>query len=115
MITNQPQRVFSPTTIAEENARFMSRVYSWMAGGLLISGGISYYIGTQDNLAMAVVQNRGLFWVMIIAQLAAVFYLSARHPKDLCNHSNFFVYGLRRIDGRNVVSNFFSLHQGKHI
>ncbi len=72
---------YSDIMISEENARFMSGVYRWMSMGLLFTGGISYYIGSNESLAMAIVTNQFVFWGLIIAQLGAVFFLAARIKK----------------------------------
>ncbi len=68
-------RVLSPAQAAE-SARFMSRVYLWMTVGILTSGGIAWFLGQNDQMALSIVSNRPLFWALIIAQLGAVFTLS---------------------------------------
>lgn len=67
--------------VQAENARFMSGVYGWMSGGLILSGLIAYYLGTNEELAMSFITNRPLFWILIIAQIGSVFFLSARIQK----------------------------------
>lgn len=62
---------------AVATAGFMTRVYQWMFIGVLLTAGISTYIGTNEGLAMSIAANRGLFWVLIIAQLGVVIGLSA--------------------------------------
>jgi FtsH-binding integral membrane protein len=57
----------SPKSIAEENARFMSRVYRWMTGGILVSGALAWYLGSDPALTLAIVRNPLLFWALIIA------------------------------------------------
>lgn len=66
----------SEQSISEENARFMTGVYRWMTIGILVTGFISYYIGNTPELVMALIQNKFLFYGLIIAQFAAVIYLS---------------------------------------
>lgn len=58
-------------------AGFMTRVYQWMFIGVLLTAGVSTYIGTNEELAMSIAANRGLFWVLIIAQLGVVIGLSS--------------------------------------
>jgi FtsH-binding integral membrane protein len=58
-------------------ARFMSRVYMWMAMGLLTTGAVSYSIGMREDLAMTIASNRGLFWVLFLAQIGAVIFLGS--------------------------------------
>lgn len=67
----------SPGMIEAETARFMTRVYTWMSGGLALSGGVAWWIGQDQTFAMAIVTNRPLYWGLIIAQLGAVFVLVA--------------------------------------
>ncbi|MBC7713110.1 MAG: Bax inhibitor-1/YccA family protein [Rhizobacter sp.] len=62
---------------AETTAGFMTRVYQWMAIGVLLTAGISTYIGTNEQLAMSIAANKGLFWGVIIAQFGVVIGLSA--------------------------------------
>src|SRR5262249_35147797 len=69
MLRGEPRPQYA---IDAENARFMARVYGWMAAGLCVTGGVAYYVGNNEELALTVVQNRALFWVLVIAQLGAV-------------------------------------------
>ena len=71
----------APHNIEIENARFMSGVYKWMAIGLLLTAGVSFYISTSKEIAGMIFGNKILFWGLIIAQLGAVFFLSARIKK----------------------------------
>ncbi len=64
-------------TRSETAAGFMTRVYQWMSIGVLLTAGISTYIGTNQDLAMSIATNRGLFWVLIIAQFGVVIGLSS--------------------------------------
>jgi FtsH-binding integral membrane protein len=58
-------------------AGFMTRVYQWMAIGILITAGISSYIGTNESIAISIASNKILFWGVIIAQFGVVIGLSA--------------------------------------
>ena len=74
------QRKYSSLDVgsrSEVQAGFMTRVYQWMSIGILLTAGVSTYIGTNEQLAMSIASNRGLFWVLIIAQFALVIGLSA--------------------------------------
>lgn len=55
---------------------FMSSVYMWMVAGIGISGATAYYVASTPDLFMAIVQNKFLFYGLIIAQLLAVVALS---------------------------------------
>jgi len=68
---------FGPASIAAENARFMSRVYGWMTGGLCLTGAVAWNVAGNPALVQTILGNRLLFWSLIIAQLGAVVVLSA--------------------------------------
>lgn len=63
--------------VAAENARFMTRVYTWMTFGIFLTGVIAYYVAHTPDLLMAIVGNKIVFWGLIIAQFGAVISLSA--------------------------------------
>src|ERR1700722_9055298 len=67
---------FGPNAIAVENARFMSRVYGWMTGGLCVTGLVAWNVAGDQALVQTIFGNRMLFWALIIAQLGAVAALS---------------------------------------
>jgi FtsH-binding integral membrane protein len=71
----------SVQSIADENVRFMTGVYKWMTIGLLLTGGTAYMLAGNEETVYALMSNKILFWGLIIAQLGAVFYLSARINK----------------------------------
>jgi uncharacterized protein len=82
-VSNQPfgrgqlgNQAFAPTSIAAENARFMSRVYGWMTGGLCLTGAVAWNVAGNPDLVQTIFGNRLLFWGLIIAQLGAVAALS---------------------------------------
>lgn len=66
-MTMQITNTLTAENIALENARFMSRVYTWMTGGILLTALIAYEVGNDPSLVMSVIQNRMLFWVLMIA------------------------------------------------
>jgi FtsH-binding integral membrane protein len=69
-------QAFGIASIEAETARFMSRVYGWMAGGLCLTGAVAWNVAGNPQLVQAIFGNRLLFWSLIIAQLGAVFLLS---------------------------------------
>ena len=72
----EQQLAYGQSAIAVENARFMSRVYGWMTGGLLITGVVAWDVAGNPALVQTIFGNRLLFWALIIAQLGAVAALS---------------------------------------
>ena len=61
---------------SQEIARFMSKVYGWMAAGVALSALVAYYAANSEGFMMTLMQNRGLFWGLMIAQLLLVLGLT---------------------------------------
>lgn len=60
---------------------FVRSVYNWMAVGLGLTGFVAYYAANTPALQQLIFRNQFLFFGLIIAELAMVFYLSARIQK----------------------------------
>ena len=60
---------------------FLSKVYGWMFLGLLLTAGTAVVVASSPALIETLILNRGLFWVMVLAQLGLVLYLSVRVEK----------------------------------
>ena len=56
---------------------FIRSVYNWMAIGLALTGIVAYYVSHNETLVRLIFGNQILFFGLIIAELALVFYLSA--------------------------------------
>ena len=72
--TNNSRAIDRPTAFA----MLMRKVYTWMALALALTGLTAYYCAYNTNIVYAIATNQLLFWGLIIAEFAAVFYLSAR-------------------------------------
>jgi FtsH-binding integral membrane protein len=55
-------------SIAVENARFMSRVYGWMAGGLCLTGAVAWKRGRQSRPGANDLRQPAAVLALIIAQ-----------------------------------------------
>ncbi|HSL54646.1 MAG TPA: Bax inhibitor-1/YccA family protein [Pyrinomonadaceae bacterium] len=60
---------------------FLSKVYGWMFLGLLLTAGTAVAVASSPALIETLIRNRGLFWIMIFAQLGLVLYLAVRVDK----------------------------------
>ena len=60
---------------------FLSKVYGWMFLGLLITAGTALVVASSPFLIETLILNRLLFWVILLAPIGLVFYLSARVDK----------------------------------
>ena len=86
MSWNQPSysqpSLASPDIRDERVSAFLGKVYGWMFAGLLITAGTAFAVASSPALVEAIfVNNRLAFWILLIAQLGLVFYLSARVAK----------------------------------
>lgn len=72
----RPVSSYNAMASAEENARFMTRVYGWMCFGLILTFLVALYISETPAMVELVFANPFVFWGLIIAQLGAVFALS---------------------------------------
>lgn len=59
----------------------MRKVYVWMTLALAVTGLTSYYIASNPGMLQAIFGSKGLFLMLIIAELALVLILSARIMK----------------------------------
>ncbi len=55
---------------------FMSRVYSWMMLGIIVTGAVSYGVGNSPELVTSIFSNQVFFWSLIIVQFGAVIFLT---------------------------------------
>lgn len=60
--------------------RIMSKVFTWMFIGLLITFGTGYYISTQENMLYNIFSGN-VYWIAIILEFVLVIVLSARIRK----------------------------------
>jgi len=75
--TNRDYQTGYSRDSAKVLSAFMSAVYMWMMVGITVSGLTAYYISTRQEIVTYIVQNRILFFGLIIAQFVAVIALSA--------------------------------------
>lgn len=58
------------------NVSFINQVYGWMCGGLLLTAIAAWAVVSTEELQRAVLGNRGLFLVLILAELGLVMGIS---------------------------------------
>jgi uncharacterized protein len=74
-----PDRAFTTPYAADERVTiFLRAVYGWMALGLAVTAATAWFIASSENMVFTIIQNRALFWGVMIAQLGIVVWLSAR-------------------------------------
>jgi FtsH-binding integral membrane protein len=76
---------------------FLAKVFNWMAGGLCITGIVAFFTASS-GLAMTIIGSP-LFFVLIIAELGLVFYLSARIEKIQASTASSLFIGYSVLNG----------------
>ena len=70
---------YVPGAISDERiGAFLAKVYGWMFIGLLVTAITALAVASSQKLVEFVFADRLVFWIIVIAQLGLVFYLSAR-------------------------------------
>ncbi|MBI2789310.1 MAG: Bax inhibitor-1/YccA family protein [Elusimicrobia bacterium] len=59
-----------------ESRAFIQKVYAWMSVGLAVTGACALYMASDPRMIMALVQNKILFYGLMIAELGLVVFLS---------------------------------------
>ncbi|MDA3884833.1 MAG: Bax inhibitor-1/YccA family protein [Candidatus Delongbacteria bacterium] len=68
------QRVISQE-VADEQRRFMMKVYNWMSSALLVTALIAYFVSTSESMMRFMFGNPMIFMGLFIGELFAVGYL----------------------------------------
>lgn len=84
-------QMMSKAAAEAENARFMSGVYLWMTFGILLTGLVSFYTAESPAIISVILGNKFVFYGLIVLELGAVFYLSAR-VKNMRANTATFIY-----------------------
>jgi len=66
---------YSQQQVIEETRRFFQKVYGWMFLGLIISGITAYWVASDPSLYKVILLNEGIFYSLLIGELALVFGL----------------------------------------
>lgn len=59
-------------------AGFLRAVYGWMFVGLAVTAAVAWYVASSPAILSAIAGNRLLFWVVLLAPLGLVIWLSAK-------------------------------------
>jgi uncharacterized protein len=90
----------------EASSIFLAKVFNWMAMGLGLTGLIAYFTASS-GLARAIVGSP-LFFIMIIAELGMVFYLSARISKIQAATASALFIGYSVLNGLTLSAVFLA-------
>ncbi len=87
--------------------QYMLRVYNYMASGLALTGAVAYGISTSQA-AMQLIFGTGLFWVVALAPLGLVFFLSARINKMQASTAQTLFWAYAGLMGLSLASIFIA-------
>lgn len=87
---------FSAEQVAAENAAFMRKVYAFMCGGLALTAMVAWMVANSSVALDFIVGNRGVFRLLIVAQLIVVLAFSglAQRMSASGAASLFFLYSV---------------------
>lgn len=82
-MNTSPYRTSFGSSAAYEQVvpEFIRRVFLWMAGGLTLTGITAFAVVASPALQRAILLNRGVFWILIFAELGIVVAMSAAIDK----------------------------------
>ncbi|MBK7443020.1 MAG: Bax inhibitor-1/YccA family protein [Bacteroidetes bacterium] len=95
-----------------EQARFMTRVYTWMAFALTITGAIAYIVAGTPSLVYAIVSNQLLFFGLIIAEIVLVGYLATAVAKMSAQRATALFIGYAVLNGLTLSVIFLAYTLG---
>ncbi len=87
--------------------QYMLRVYNYMASGLALTGVVAYGVSTSQA-AMQMIFGTGLFWVVALAPLGLVFFLSARINKMQASTAQTLFWVYAGLMGLSLASIFIA-------
>jgi FtsH-binding integral membrane protein len=78
MSDQKPLVTSAPQAQAVRERSLLRNVYLWMTGGLALTAVVALGVASNQDFTRALVANRFLFFAMLIAEVALVWFLSAR-------------------------------------
>ena len=76
------ENLSSAANVSKTNvAQLVKNVYMWMTLALGVTGVVSLAVAGSEQITRMVLGNSAIFWVLLIAEIGLVFYISARIMK----------------------------------
>lgn len=82
-----------------EQRRFITKVYGWMGGALLVTAFVAWYTVTTPTLINAIVGNQILFFGLLIGELVLVGYLAIAIQKMSARTATAVFIGYSALNG----------------
>ena len=92
-------------------AAFMSKVYTWMSGGLAITGLIAMWVASNESLVYSIVSNRLLFFGLILGEIFLVGYLISMINKMSAQTAAMIFTGYAALNGLTLSVVFLAYTQ----
>jgi FtsH-binding integral membrane protein len=96
----QTNQITLPEARQEASSVFLAKVFNWMAMGLGITGLVAFFTA-QSGLARTIVASP-IFFVLIIAELGLVFFLSARINRIQAGTASMLFVGYSILNGLDI-------------
>lgn len=94
---NRTVSTMGQDAIAQAQTQFLSKVYAWMFGGLLLTAFTAWYV--FDSGMYVTIYSSGLMFPLIIGELILVFILSARIEKMARTTASMLFLGYSLLNG----------------
>jgi FtsH-binding integral membrane protein len=72
------QITLSPQETQLAQTTFITKVYGWMGGALLLTGIVAFFTAASPVLFEAIIGNRILFYALLFGELGLVWYVTSR-------------------------------------
>lgn len=72
----QETRQITEEQVKIEQANFIAKVYGWMCAALIATGLTAWYVAQSEEIIMALLSNRFLFYGLLIGEVLLVGYIS---------------------------------------
>jgi FtsH-binding integral membrane protein len=89
-------RQFTEEQIKIEQANFIAKVYGWMSAALVLTGLTAWYVAQTEEIILALISNKILFYGLLIGEVLLVGYISKALPTMNVNTAKalFFLYAI---------------------
>ena len=90
------QRQLTEDQIKIEQANFIAKVYGWMCAALVVTGLTAWYVAQTEELILALLSNKFLFYGLLIGEVLLVGYISKALPTMdvMMAKALFFLYAM---------------------
>lgn len=90
---------FTQEQIQAEQASFMSRVYGWMSGALIVTGLVAYWVSITPEVLEIVFSSKLVFYGLLLAEILCVGYIVAAINKISASTATAIFVGYSVLNG----------------